>query len=395
MSHVTIKEFATVVGIPTERLLMQFEEAGIRVSGSDAMISDQQKMDLLAHLRKSHGKKGALGISGPKKITLNRKTHSEIKLGGGTTGQAKTVSVEVRKKRTYVKRSVVLGEDDKHRVSESQEAGLDENRPVVEARTQEAEAQHQVQEAEAQRQAQEAEAQRQAQEAEAQRQAQEAEAQRQAQEAEAQRQAQEAKTEPQPETTEAQVTEVEAPRSIEEAKTPRKGKVGEVQRKAKPEASTPKTGRNKAAPTGKVAEARAKKPGAAGEGRGVRQRPSAPTDRGARRRSRKGRGGGRATPAAAPTKHGFARPTAPIVHEVMLPETISVADLAQKMSIKATEVIKALMKLGSMVTINQVLDQDTAAIVVEELGHTYKLLKENALEEELAENVSGNNISAE
>jgi translation initiation factor IF-2 len=75
------------------------------------------------------------------------------------------------------------------------------------------------------------------------------------------------------------------------------------------------------------------------------------------------------------------------VREVILPETISVADLAQKMSIKATEVIKALMKLGSMVTINQVLDQDTAAIVVEEMGHTYKLLKENALEEALVEDM--------
>jgi translation initiation factor IF-2 len=94
--------------------------------------------------------------------------------------------------------------------------------------------------------------------------------------------------------------------------------------------------------------------------------------------------GGKSAPAVPQPKHGFAKPTAPIVHEVTIPETITVADLAQKMSVKATEVIKRLMKLGTMVTINQVLDQETAAIVVEEMGHTYKLLKENALEEELA-----------
>jgi translation initiation factor IF-2 len=98
------------------------------------------------------------------------------------------------------------------------------------------------------------------------------------------------------------------------------------------------------------------------------------------RRKKKGRG--KPVVSTAP-KHGFEKPTAPIVHEVSLPETITVAELAQKMSVKAAELIKAMMKLGSMVTINQVLDQETAAILVEELGHKPVLLKENALEEEL------------
>jgi len=87
----------------------------------------------------------------------------------------------------------------------------------------------------------------------------------------------------------------------------------------------------------------------------------------------------------AENKHGFIKPTAPQVHEVGIPETITVADLAQKMSVKAAEVIKIMIKLGVMATINQVIDQDTAAIVVEEMGHTAKLLKENALEAELAQ----------
>ncbi|MGB5062993.1 MAG: translation initiation factor IF-2, partial [Candidatus Competibacter sp.] len=88
-------------------------------------------------------------------------------------------------------------------------------------------------------------------------------------------------------------------------------------------------------------------------------------------------------------RHGFAKPTAPVVREVALPETISVIDLAQKMSVKATEVIKTLLKMGMMVTINQMIDQETAALAVEEMGHTYKLLNENALEEELTAETGG------
>ena len=105
-------------------------------------------------------------------------------------------------------------------------------------------------------------------------------------------------------------------------------------------------------------------------------------DKADRRKPKKGKG----TKSPAPTpqqRHGFAKPTAPMVREVILPETISVADLAQKMSVKATEVIKAFLKMGLMVTINQMIDQDTAALAVAEMGHSYKMLKENALEEEL------------
>ena len=84
-----------------------------------------------------------------------------------------------------------------------------------------------------------------------------------------------------------------------------------------------------------------------------------------------------------PVQHGFEKPTAPIVREVEIPESITVSELAQRMSVKSTEVIKAMMNLGSMVTINQMIDQETAAIVAEEMGHKAKMLKENALEEEI------------
>ncbi|PIE83495.1 MAG: translation initiation factor IF-2 [Candidatus Contendobacter odensis] len=108
-----------------------------------------------------------------------------------------------------------------------------------------------------------------------------------------------------------------------------------------------------------------------------------------RRKSKKGKAARSSVPAAASQRHGFARPTAPVVHEVTLPESLSVADLALKMSVKATEVVKVLFKMGLMVTINQTIDQDTAALVVEEMGHTYKLLNENALEEALTVEVGG------
>ncbi|MGF1528933.1 MAG: translation initiation factor IF-2 associated domain-containing protein, partial [Candidatus Competibacterales bacterium] len=106
MAEVTVKQFAEVVGIPVERLLVQLDEAGIPVSGEETTISDKQKVDLLAHLRKSHGKNESLKISEPKKITIKRKSRSEIRMPNAS-GPVKTVSVEVRKKRTYVKRGAV------------------------------------------------------------------------------------------------------------------------------------------------------------------------------------------------------------------------------------------------------------------------------------------------
>ena len=102
MADVTVKQFATVVGIPVNRLLEQLTEAGITVAGADATITEKQKVDLLAHLRKSHGNPPVQGAVEPRKITLKRKTHSEIRMTSATAGQVKTVSIEVRKKRTYV-----------------------------------------------------------------------------------------------------------------------------------------------------------------------------------------------------------------------------------------------------------------------------------------------------
>ncbi len=417
------------------RLLVQFEEAGIEVGGADATITDEQKMDLLAHLRKSHGNKGQLGIAEPKKITLKRKTHSEIRLAGGVTGQVKTVSVEVRKKRTFVKRSVVLEEETKRRklLEEQEQTRLQAEETIrLEAetgsRTETDEIAHLQAEEEVHRQAEAEAAARLQAEEEVRRQAETEAAARLLAEKEARRQAEEAapteagavsplpvEVQAHPESAAEGRAEAEAAgprptagkahprrategRAKAEAATGRKPE-GQPRRKAQPAAATtpPKPAKvpekaglprrkhveeEEAAADAKLRKHWSDAAGLGRIGKNVRGEPGG--DKTVRRGRLK-----KTKPLAKPApplqlRHGFAKPTAPIVREVNIPETITVAELAQRMSVKATEVIKVMMKLGTMVTINQVLDQETAAIVVEEMGHTYKLLKENALEEELA-----------
>lgn len=516
MSEVTVKQFAETVGIPVDRLLTQLDEAGIEVTSADTTITDKQKVDLLAHLRKSHGKKEPLKITEPKKITLKRKTHSEIKMPGGM-GLVKTVSVEVRKKRTYVKRSVV--EEEKKRraqllkdqqekeleqaqlvsaevINESSqllsEAELDDAMLQQESELEEAnllnvtdgeqqllpeesiESEHNNEltenetiedsdnlqepllretdidnesaqlETETQRLAEE-EAQRLLEQEHDQRLAEEEAQRRQAEEDQhlaeeaAQRLAEE-QAKQQAEEENKRITEAETQRFAAETEEKEIRKQQEIKAKAEAEAQRQSfteqsqrleekfenkqtvdgkatdatTGNSENSSEGTASEkaeraARPKKqekakPKQKSKGSSENNKQNKQADRGrhgeqersdnqsgdkGRRRSKKKNKG---KPVAAKPqqaspqqpKHGFTKPTAPIVHRVVLPETITVADLAQKMSVKATEVIKAMMKLGSMVTINQVLDQDTAAIVVEDMGHKYELLKENSLEEELS-----------
>ncbi len=447
MTDVTVKQFATVVGIPVDRLLEQFTEAGILVAGADATITEKQKVDLLTHLRKSHAGRQIQGAVEPKKITLKRKTHSEIKMGGGTTGQVKTVSVEVRKKRTYVKRSlveeetprrpepelrseasaqpVVELEERRHPPKESDESRAQQEQALQQQRAPEEEARRAPEE-EARR-ASEPEARR-ASEPEARR-APEEEARR-APEPEARRTSEpEARRAPEPEARRA--SEPEARRASEPEA--RRASEPEARRRPVERSTVPRSTESPAHKTGAGAgatrPATAQAPRRSGPGGDAEAKPrkfagtpaAAPTpDTKVKRRSEtparpagKSRSEGgvdaasqrrkeeldderfprpgklrkakNAKPGASPSpRHGFAKPTAPIVREVGLPETISITDLAQKMSVKATEVIKtAFLKMGLKVTINQVIDQETAALVVEEMGHTYKLLKENAIEESL------------
>ncbi|MFO7603078.1 MAG: translation initiation factor IF-2 [Gammaproteobacteria bacterium] len=322
MADVTVKQFAEVVGISIDRLLEQLQEAGLEKKGADANITDTEKQELLSHLRRKHGK-DELGAdeAGPKKITLSRKSTSELKLSG-SHGKGKSVTVEVRKKRTYVKRSVVL-EKESERVE------------LERAKREELEAEQKRLEEEAKRKIEEKEAQRKSEEEALQKAVEERKA---AEEAAAR----------QKELDIAGGKPAEAaPAPAKENKDARKGKKS---RKEEQEERNTKYGRKELHVT---------------------------ADKSGRRKKKKRT---LATPAAQ-TEHGFTKPTVPIVHDVLVPETISVADLAQRMSVKAAEVIKVMMKMGSMVTINQMLDQDTAAIVVEEMGHRAKLHKEDAIED--------------
>ncbi|MBK7544069.1 MAG: translation initiation factor IF-2 [Candidatus Competibacteraceae bacterium] len=424
MTQVTVKQFATDVGIPVDRLLEQFTEAGIAVVGVDATITEKQKVDLLAHLRKSHGSRLVQGAAEPRKITLKRKTHSEIKMSGGMAGQVKTVSIEVRKKRTYVKRSLMeegaprlreLEEPAVAPVASSDEAGeerrhdeiaLDQSPLEAPALHEQQEATHRIEE-EARRLQAEEEARRLQLEAE--------EHARQLEEERARRRP-EAVVEPQAERRDRPSVEPLVDAQPVESPTYRAPDAGSaspqtLQRPVEAGASAAAARTKKQSGPileTKVGKKRAEPPRAAGKPRGDIPgiaNASAPRreegqdderfapqrrgdvqqilDKADRRKPKKGKGGKTPASALAP-RHSFAKPTAPMVREVIIPETISVADLAQKMSVKATEVIKAFLKMGLMVTINQMIDQDTAALAVSEMGHSYKLLKENALEEELA-----------
>ncbi|HSH29760.1 MAG TPA: translation initiation factor IF-2 associated domain-containing protein, partial [Thiohalobacter sp.] len=286
MSEVTVKQFAEVVGIPVDRLLTQLGNAGISVGGADDTISDDEKMELLAYLRKSHGKLGKQEESGPKKITLKRKTHSELKVPSaqGRTATTKTVTVEVRKKRTYVKRSDILEEEEKRLQAEAEERARQE---AEEAAARKAEEERKAKE-EAERQAREEAERKQAEETAAR----EAEAQRIVEE-QARQQAAEAKPGAAPEAD--------------------KGK-GKKQPKHKRHAE----------PAADEDRKQSRKYG--------REELHVSADKSGKRRKKSRQ---RSVSLSSSDRHGFEKPTAPIVREVGIPESITVAELAQKMSVKA------------------------------------------------------------
>jgi len=341
MTDVTVRQFADVVGLPVERLLAQLDEAGLSISDADDTISDKEKMQLLSYLRKSHGKSEALSVSQPKKVTLKRRSHSELRTTATRGSSAKTVSVEVRKKRTYVKRADLMAEEQERLKQEAEEkAKLLAEREAKQ--TAEREALQRAEEEAARR----AEEDRQRQEESKRRQEEasqrEAEAERRKVEEQAQAQA----------------------RAEQEAK---QQKV-EVDRKGK---------RHEAADRGT---------------KYGRQELHVAEGMGGRRKKKKtGKTGATIRTSG---EHGFEKPTAPVVHEVAIPEAITVSELAQKMSIKGTELIKSLMKMGVMATINQSLDQDTAALLVEELGHVAKPVSEKDLESQIEE-LAAREISGE
>jgi len=328
MAQVTISQFAEVLKVPVERLITQLDEAGIKVSGADDVISDEAKMELLTHLRRAHGR--VEDAASPRKITLRRKSQSEIKLAS-QQGRARTVSVEVRRKKTYLNRTV-LEEEQRQR----QEV-LDKQRQAEEAVRAEAERR----EAEA-RDAELRE--------------------RERLEAEQRRKADE----------DARVRAEEETRRQQEQREREKAERerAEAERRTTAEAARP----------AKRAETSDGKGGTTKYGR---QELHVAVDASARFKKKQAQRGRRTVHVSVDAKHGFELPTAPVKREVQLPETITVGELAQRMAVKANEVIKTMMKMGVMATINQPIDQDTAQLVVEEFGHTAMRTREDTIEEQL------------
>ncbi len=322
MTDVTVSQLAEVLGVSVDKLITQLNSAGIEASSGEDAVSNDDKKKLLAHLRASHGKSES-DATAPRKVTLKRKSVSELRVAGsGPRATTKTVNVEFRKRRTYVKREALQEQN-------AEDPSREEARQALEEAKQRRESEeHARREAEEQLRK----------EAEQQRLKEEEESTRREAEERARREAERLRAE-----------EDERTREEERAR-----RLAEDQRKRKKEPKKPTT-----------RYGRAELHVAAGAA-GRRRKPTR-----------------KVSPSARPSEHGFSLPTEPVVREVEIPETITVADLAKAMAVKAGEVIKALMQSGVMVTINQALDQDTAMLIVEEMGHVAKVAEEKDIEQEL------------
>jgi len=432
MSDVTIKQLAQVLGLPVDKLLTQLGEAGMKFSDQEQVISSTEKVKLLGFLRRTHGKSEApaeVDDSAPRQITLKRRTVGELKVATpgarGAAGSAKTVNVEVRAKRTYVKRSVI-----------AEEASVDSEREDAVRKLQESRLQREQEE----RERADTELRRQ-QEAQQrvldEQQRLEEKNLRQAEPVVAAEPAagipdeSAATTEPAADTVPAVTVDDESnavqrmdqrdlgmilPRIHEPRKREKLVKPVPAPAAAPTPVATPATPAARTGPASTPAapapagDASRNKPKHArgernegvggkesrdGGGAGKRfaggQMHLSEAERARRSSSSKrggkaGRGGKEMSRSSnAPTgPHGFSRPTAPVVREVVVGDTNIVADLAQKMAVKGSEVVKALFKMGVMATINQTIDHDTAVLVVEDLGHVPVAESQSNAEDTLA-----------
>ncbi|MGL4933539.1 MAG: translation initiation factor IF-2 [Aeromonas sp.] len=385
MAEVSVKQLATDIDTPVDRLLQQFVDAGISKSKADDMVSESEKQSLLAHLKKQHGGEE---IATPARMTLQRKTKSTISVQG-TGGKNKEVQVEVRKSRTYVRRSAL--EDEQRQAEAEEKARLEaEEKARSEAENKarlEAEEKARREAEQARRDAEEKariEAQSKARQAPKPAKAASSTAQQEAEKM-AKREAEELKR--QQELTALQKAEELAAKKAEEARL-----MAEQNgpRWAEEEAARAKESTDYHLTTNKHAQAAedeldrkeetSRRTAAAAAVKAPKKPGRREDDRDSRNpRARKGKRGKVATPQA--MKHGFNKPAVVVNRDVVIGETITVAELANKMAVKGVEVIKAMMKMGAMATINQVIDQETAQLVAEEMGHKVVLRRENELEE--------------
>ena len=352
MSDITIKQLASMVGTPEDKLLTQLAEAGMQFEGPDQVISNREKTKLLDFLRSNHGKQSAEAAVTPRQITLKRRKVSEITVAGGRGASAKTVNVEVRARRTYVKRGAV-----------PTDGVVDSEREEALRKLKESQEQHERELAEL---------------AEQDRRRREEQQKLEAAEAERKRVAEEhARAE----------AEAAAARAVEDTA----GKNETTTTAPVRRHETPKPARDsKDAAAHKAKRSRGSHRMRDDEDEGAARYSGGElhlTDAERARRSTRKRARPRVDLSQITGQHGFSKPVAPQMREIPIGETVVVSDLAQKMAVKGSEVVKALFKMGTMVTINQTIDHDTAALVVEELGHKPVDAEEKTAETVLAAHV--------
>ncbi len=356
MSEVTVAEYAEILKISPKLLLQQLESAGIHCAeGLKHRVTDEQKQKLLEKLKSDHGEKDALTGAGVTQFTVTRERVSEINVKVPGTSSKKTVKVVTKKTRKFIKRPTT---------PEGQDAI---SAPLVEAATP-APLEDAVLDVVAEA------------------------------------------TAPQEKSSVASQVKAEAPAvvvkletavvveefTLEEEIAPPVAVVEE--KPVKPKEAVKEAHRPVAAFDDKRPHAGKEKErdGAGGAKKALKQpkgnkkiRDIQDVESEESRHSRKRRSKYKKFDEASPKKHGFEKPTAPVIREVIIPETISLNELAQRMSVKGAEVIKTLMKMGMMATINQVVDQDTALLVCEELGHKAVLRKQDSLEDSIQINYEG------
>jgi translation initiation factor IF-2 len=374
MSEKTVRQLAEVVKIPLERLLEQLKEAGLSASAPDDVINEDEKMQLLAHLRKRHGKGDGADEGTPKRVTLKRRKVSELKQASMPGNATKTISVEVRKKKTYIKRTEISESEEQKELEQARQATLEERQRQLEREEEERRKQEEerLKQEELLKQAEE--------------QAEAAKAEVEAIESEPETQPQaapEPKVEVEPEVEledEYETLKIKEEKKVKHDKTNKSKEAEEVKKKQEEKErrleesikrNAEKVRQQAAAKQEMLQKKKLQEEGARAGGKE------------SRRGKKKGGRQAERVSAQPESRHQFEMPVAPIVKEVTIPESIIVSDLAQKMSVKAAEVIKHLMKLGIMATINQSIDQETAVILVEEMGHKAIMQSEDDLEQEM------------
>jgi translation initiation factor IF-2 len=358
MSDQTVRQLAGIVKISLERLLEQLKEAGLSATAPDDVINEDEKMKLLAHLRKRHGKDDGDTASSPRRVTLERRKVTEIKQASAPGSSTKTISVEVRKKKTYIKREQLDSDDTEDQESVKSEPL--ENVPLIAVETVSADLDQissdiiVAKEDEIALEVTEHESEAPLVDMIEIDEDVDSEAKFDALKVKEEKKIKQEKSNKIKETEEAKKKLEEKEHRLEESIKKNADKIRQQAVVKQETLHRKKQDEGSLRPTGKDAK-RGKKKGKQSQRSHVQ----------------------------AEGKHQFEMPVAAMVHEVTIPEMIIVSDLAQKMNVKAAMVIKHLMKLGIMATINQSIDQETAVILVEEMGHKAIMQSDDDLEQEM------------